>query len=252
MTDISRLRSRVSQAQERLTATTEQRTGLAERTEEAKQSLLNLEQAFARNRGQLESCRTELGQTRGENQQLRSLLELLLDTIEKSDEDPMKDILTDLDDITSNLSEFIMGGENGSDQDSSAQEPVNLTSLSDLLRKSRSNSEPRRPDNGTKRSAATRDAAADSKMRNSDETAVSAKRETESLETDELSLRAIADLWSKETGQSKILVRAELVEVFRDHFGKEVGEVTGDTTLTRENLLKFCAETNTPPPRFWA
>lgn len=255
MAEIEKLQSRVSEAQQRLTAGLGQGSGSAERM---KDTLLRLESAFKRNKNELEKCKYELGrcekeidQHREESRHLASLLNHLLDTIENSGGDPLHEFLEDIENITGKLGDIIEDSEGGITQDGEAQEPVNLSALSNMPRRERGNGKLYRPKQPSKIAASQNKSSKNGGPGAPVEPAGSENRVTESLDTDELSLRAVAELWSHESGQSKITIRAELVAAFQDIFGKEAGDVNGDTTITREDLQKFCSDANITPPSFW-
>jgi hypothetical protein len=111
---------------------------------------------------------------------------------------------------------------------------------------------PRIPADEAKAHQPSKTAPADPSPPQSDRPARLEAPKTKRPVTDELSLRAIAELWSHKTGQSKIAIMAELVAAFQELIGGNIGKVTGDTTITRENLQKFCAEVNIAPPDIWA
>ncbi len=227
MTGIDELRPRVSEAQQRLSNWLERQTDSADHLRE---TLLRVEDALARNQSKLETYKNDINQVRDENWQLRQLLDGVLKTIEKSDTASARENLSDLASVTGRLSKIV---ENAADH---LSEPADTLGTAELTSHPES-LEGIRIDLGQ--------CAVD--QRNKDEGLV-----TESLLTDKLSLRAIAELWSREIGQPAPAIIAELVAAFQELLGKETDEVTGDTTITRDKLLKVCTDANISPPGFWA
>ncbi len=63
---------------------------------------------------------------------------------------------------------------------------------------------------------------------------------------------AIAMLWSKESGHSVSEVATELLTAFQERLKECSMEMSKDATLSRQELLKFCEDAGIDAPRFWA
>ena len=74
----------------------------------------------------------------------------------------------------------------------------------------------------------------------------------EKIAAEELSIGAIAMLWSKESGHSVSEVATELLTAFQERLKDCSMEMSKDATLSRQELLKFCEDAGIDPPRFWA
>jgi hypothetical protein len=248
MAEIEKLRARVSAVQRSLSAGLERSSDSAE---SVKGSLLRFEAAFAQVQEDLDDYKSEIHQTREENRQLRHLLDGLLESIEKSGTYPVHDILDDLGAITGRLGKLIGDKASKVGGQGARRTVASHASLSSLSRKPSETPVPRIPAGVAEATQPSRTAAADPSPPQRDHTVRHKAAKPKTSVTDELSLRAIAQLWSHKTGQSKIAIMAELITAFQEIIGDKIGKVTGDTTITRENLQKFCADVNIAPPDIW-
>lgn len=74
----------------------------------------------------------------------------------------------------------------------------------------------------------------------------------ETIAAEELSIRTIAMIWSKESGHSVSEIATELLTAFQERLNDCSMEMSTDATLSRQELLKFCEDAGIDPPRFWA
>ena len=69
---------------------------------------------------------------------------------------------------------------------------------------------------------------------------------------DELSIGAIAMLWSRESEHGVSEIVTELLAAFQERLKDCSMEKSKDATVSRQELLKFCEDAGIDPPRFWA
>ena len=69
---------------------------------------------------------------------------------------------------------------------------------------------------------------------------------------EELSVRAIAERWSRESCHATSEVEAELLAAFQKKLKGCSMDACLDATISRDDLITFCDEANIAPPRFWA
>ena len=69
---------------------------------------------------------------------------------------------------------------------------------------------------------------------------------------EELSIGAIAMLWSRESEHGVSEIVTELLAAFQERLKDCSMEKSKDATVSRQELLKFCEDAGIDPPRFWA
>jgi hypothetical protein len=68
---------------------------------------------------------------------------------------------------------------------------------------------------------------------------------------EELSIGAIAMLWSKESGHAASEIETELFAAFQERLKGCSMEMSKDATISRQELLRFCDDARIDPPKFW-
>lgn len=79
-----------------------------------------------------------------------------------------------------------------------------------------------------------------------------ANRVVDKIAAEELSIGAIAMLWSRESEHSVSEIETELLAAFQERLKDCSMETSRDATLSRQELLKFCENASIDPPKFWA
>jgi hypothetical protein len=73
----------------------------------------------------------------------------------------------------------------------------------------------------------------------------------ERISAEELSIGAIAMLWSKESGHAASEIETELFAAFQERLKGCSMDMSKDATLSRQELLRFCDDASIDPPKFW-
>ncbi len=71
------------------------------------------------------------------------------------------------------------------------------------------------------------------------------------ISAEELSIGAIAMLWSKETCHTASEIETELLAAFQKRLKACSMDMNKDATLSRQELLKFCDDASIDLPKFW-
>ncbi len=71
------------------------------------------------------------------------------------------------------------------------------------------------------------------------------------ISAEELSIGAIAMLWSKESGHTASEIETELLTAFQKRLKACSMDMNKDATLSRQELLKFCDDASIDLPKFW-
>jgi hypothetical protein len=72
------------------------------------------------------------------------------------------------------------------------------------------------------------------------------------ISSEELSIGAIAMLWSKEFEHTVSEIETELLTAFQKMLKDCSMDSSRDATISRHELLKFCDDDNINPPKFWS
>ena len=72
------------------------------------------------------------------------------------------------------------------------------------------------------------------------------------ISSEELSIGAISMLWSKEIEHTVSEIETELLTAFQNRLTDCSMDLSGDATISRHELLKFCDDANINPPKFWS
>ena len=72
------------------------------------------------------------------------------------------------------------------------------------------------------------------------------------ISSEELSIGAIAMLWSKEFEHTVSEIETELLTAFQKKLKDCSMDSSRDATISRHELLKFCDDANINPPKFWS
>ncbi len=74
----------------------------------------------------------------------------------------------------------------------------------------------------------------------------------EKISSNELSIGAIAILWSKEIEHTVSEIETELLTAFQERLKDCSMDWSRDATISRHELTEFCDDANINPPKFWS
>lgn len=228
MSDIEKLRERVAAAGQHFRLNDEQHQ---QRDERLERSMTAIDQGVRRMRAEMDRHKLRVEQLNNENADLRGMLDKLLLSIEEAPGDRFDKILHDLDAIVSRLPGSAPADERiPEDGGNAPATPAAVTPESTA---------PRKPAKTPSKTETTRPARP-------------SKSPLDRVSPEELSIRAIAELWSMESDHSATHVEAELLAAFHDTLKGCSMDTSKDATISRDDLLKFCEKANIDPPKFWA
>ena len=227
MSDIGELRARVAAAERQVSLSDERYDEHRERIEHG---AATIDRGLRRMRAEIDRYKARVERLDEDNAELRGMLDRLLRSVEGSSRDRLDVILQDLDAALSGLLASVQVDE-PAPQDESRP--------------------PRAPEAvAVENTAGGKSAKTAGRM----ETATPARPETPPADiifAEELSVRAIAELWSRESCHATSEVEAELLAAFQEKLkGRSMGACL-DATISRDDLVTFCDEANIAPPRFW-
>ncbi len=232
MNDIRELRARVAAA-ERQVGLSDERYN--ERRKRIEHGAATIDRGLRRMRAEIDRYKARVERLDEENAELRGMLDRLLCSVEGSSRDRLDAILQDLDAALSGLLDTVQ-----------ADEPAPQPAPKDESRPPRAPAAVAVGNTADGKSAKTA-----GKM----ETATPARPETPPADiifAEELSVRAIAGLWSGASCHATSEVEAELLAAFQEKLKGCSGDACLDATISRDDLITFCGAANIAPPRFWA
>jgi hypothetical protein len=233
MNDIGELRARVAAAERQVGLNDERYNEHRERIEHG---AATIDRGLRRMRAEIDRYKARVERFDKENAELRGMLDRLLCLVEGTSRDQLDVILQDLDAALSGLLDSVQVDEPAPEDESGPPRapavvaPVVVT---------------------VENTADGKSAKTAGKM----ETATPARPETAPVDiifAEELSVRAIAELWSRESCHAPSDVEAELLAAFQEKLKGCSMDACLDATISRDDLITFCDEAHIAPPRFWA
>ncbi len=228
MNDIGELRARVAAAERQVGLSDERYNEHRERIENG---AATIDRGLRRMRAEIDRNKARVERFDKENAELRGMLDRLLRSVEGSSRDRLDVILQDLDAAFSGLQDSVRVDEPAPEDESGPSRVPAVVAAENT--------------------ADGKSAKTAGKM----ETATPARSETAPVDiifAEELSVRAIAELWSRESCHATSEVEAELLAVFREKLKGCSMDACLDASISRDDLITFCDEANIAPPRFWA
>ncbi len=227
MNDIGELRERVAAAERHVSLSDERYN---ERRERIEHGATTIDRGLPRMRAEIDRYKARVERFDKENAELRGMLDRLLRLVEGTSRDQLDVILQDLDAALSGLLDAVQVDEPAPEDESGPPRAPALVAVENT--------------------ADGKSAKTAGKM----ETTTPARPETAPADiifAEELSVRAIAELWSRESCHATSEVEAELLAAFQEKLkGRSMGACL-DATISRDDLVTFCDEANIAPPRFW-
>ncbi len=228
MNDIGELRERVAAAERQVSLSDERYNDRRERIEHC---ATTIDRGLRRMRAEIDRYKARAERFDKEKAELRGMLDRLLRSVEGTSRDQHDVILQDLDAAFSGLLDSVQIDEPAPEDESGPSRAPAVVAVENT--------------------ADGRSAKTAGKM----ETATPARSETAPADiilAEELSVRAIAELWSRESCHATSEVEAELLAAFREKLKGCSMDACLDASISRDDLITFCDEAKIAQPRFWA